>query len=499
MATAQAKDARKATADFIERVKNGAKAAEPLCADEATIDAEYMENALGRSKPYPYPRELCEPPGPVGDLSRYVTETARCERPELSLAASIALWGALFGKHYESEEFSGNHTNFYVMAVAESSAGKDHPQRMIGRILHRANRDKACEADVTCDTAIEEALQEGWGVKLFMIDECGGFLKGASAANKNPAAGQTTILDCFKKLYSCAGGTYRSKRKSGKPMAYIHNAQVCFYGTTTPDKFAAGISPAEIEDGWTARCLVFMAEGILRGVDKGIKPYPEKLMAAIERFAPDESRQPPNPQIVRLSAAAKALYDRFDEEVYSLREKLQKQNHPLRALFGKIVEQAKKLGLLYAVSRTAYDSQPLPEVDEEAARWGCRLAWICYGNLFLFACDHVGGNEYAEAKSRIYRTIKAAGVGGITPREISRKCRDIEKEKRDKMLEDLVDTGDIVNETDGAADSRRAGRPPDGRYVAVCWTNPRVNGAAEFCPEVMGQNCDKIPLQAADS
>lgn len=439
------------------------------------------------TRPMEYPREMCEPPGVVGDLSRYISTTARCERPPLSLAASIALWGALFGKRFVTEEHSGNRTNFYVLDVVESNGGKDHPQRVLINIAKRADAIEIFEAEVTSDTAIEEAVGSGWGVKLFVMDECGEFLKGASAGNRNASAAQASILECLKKLYSAAGSTYVSKRKVGQPRKFITEPQANFFGSTTPDRFAAGMSPDEIEGGWTGRCLVFMADGLVRSVNKPQTPYPEELIDAVRRFAPAKEGTAPAPRIVYFTEDAKAVYERFDDFIFDIRERLQAKRDPFRPIWGKVVENAKKLGLLYACSRSAYDSEPEPSIDADAAQWACSVAYTSAANLYLFASEHGGGSEYAELKSWAYRTIKGTGTAGISRRELGRLRRSMRTEDRDEVIDDLIETGEVVEREITTADAT-PGRKPAGLLVAACWTNGVPKTAAAFCPDWRGQN-----------
>ena len=449
--------AKQTTADFIQRMKSGATKAQ---ATEAEPELD---------KVIPFPRDLCEPPGVLGDFSRYVTDTARCERPQLSLAVGIALFGTAFGKWYRSEERDGNRTNFYCMAVVDSSGGKGHPQETAINLLCRAGDDalELVESEVTCDTAIEQALKEGWNVKLFFIDECGEFLKSASAANANAAAGQANILECLKKLYSKANSTYASKRKVDKPRIFIREPQANFFGATTPSRFADGMSPEEIEGGWTGRCLVFTDNRLVRGKDKPLTPYPPKLIEVLQRFAPRKGTEPPQAQVVHFTDEAKAVYADFDSKVFAIRERLEAVRDPYRPIFGKTVENAKKLGLLFACSRSAYDDHPQPIIDADAANWACKLSYICSHNLFVFASEHAGGTPFGKLKSKVYREIKAAKTEGLTPRDISRAVFDMGTKEREAIITSLIEAG-LVAEKE-TEKSGKAGRPAGARLVATCW------------------------------
>lgn len=453
---AEARDA-KTTADFIKRTRSG-ETKPQATADEPSLD-EYL----------PFQRELCEPAGVIGDFSRYATSTAMVERPQLSLAMGIALFGALFGKWYRSEERNGNKTNFYVMTVLATSGGKQHVQDLCKNLLRKAGDDalEIVEAEVTCDTAIHEALKEGWGVKLFLVDECGEFLKGASAGNKNASAAQASILECFKSLYSCSNSTYASKRKVGNPRVFISEPQACFFGATTQRRFAAGLSPDEIEGGWAGRCLIFTDDKLIRAVMKPQQPYPPQVLDVIRRFAPVKGKPAPEATVVHFTPEAKEVYRRFDDKIWAIREQLDRERNPYAPVFGKTVENAKKLGLLYACSESAYEDGGSPSIGSDAAAWACKVAYACSHNLFVFAKENGGGSPFAELKSKVYREIKATGTKGCTPRELTRAIFDMRSDDRDNVLESLTDGG-LVLETETER-SGKPGRPKGARYVATCW------------------------------
>ena len=66
------------------------------------------------------------------------------------------------------------------------------------------------------------------------------------------------------------------------------------------------------------------------------------------------------------------------------------------------------------------------------------------GDLVRAVKETVAENNDEKAKKRILQIVAAAGSGGITKSELTRKTQFIRKSFRDEYLEDLVESGELA-------------------------------------------------------
>ena len=76
------------------------------------------------------------PGGLVGDLTRYMIETARRPQPLLSLGASLCAVGTLMGRRYRTH--SNLRSNLYIVGIADSGSGKNHSREVINELFVEA-------------------------------------------------------------------------------------------------------------------------------------------------------------------------------------------------------------------------------------------------------------------------------------------------------------------------------------------------------------------------
>jgi hypothetical protein len=79
-----------------------------------------------------------------GALGRFVQEcvgSAVREQPWLSLGGALACFSTAMGRRYMGP--TGVRPNLYVLGVAPSSSGKDHPQKWARELLHKAGCERA--------------------------------------------------------------------------------------------------------------------------------------------------------------------------------------------------------------------------------------------------------------------------------------------------------------------------------------------------------------------
>jgi len=224
------------------------------------------------------PSFIANPPGILGDIARWITATAPKQQPELSVAAAIALGSVVMGRTYRSQY--GNFTSMYVVMVAKSTEGKEHPQGCCEKILTAADLPKLIGGSgYTSAGAVFSALLDS-PAHLATIDELGKLLKMSRA---NGQAHSEAAIDKLIEAFGRLDGVMRpptyskmtlSKSQSTNVERVVHNPGISMLGATTPGTFYGALTNDLVQDGFLGRCVVVESK------------QPRQLTRFVDRTAP---------------------------------------------------------------------------------------------------------------------------------------------------------------------------------------------------------------------
>ncbi len=394
------------------------------------------------------PDELLNPPGLVGDITRWMNETAGCYQPVLALGAALTFCGALFGRKVKDE--SNGRTNVYGMGVGHSSAGKDHAAKCIAKIIQASRCEGLLGGEVTSDTAIEICLKESPS-KLFVMDEVGHFLRTINQA-KGTTPHLKTIVPMFMKLFSAANSLYIGKQRvTGGPANQIDQPCVCIWGVTSPQILFDNMTREELEGGWTARNLVFITDTRPEYRFTRESAVPDHIATLVQAWF---SRTVPPPEgagnfaharawqiVVPTAADALAVFEDFGHRAHERMLKADKSGDVCNYLWGKALENARRIALIVACGEN-FDGI---EIGASEARYGCQLVeWLIY-RLSEAVHNNVAETGWEHDKQRIYKLIDGCGSEGMSKTELTRKTQWVRDRKaRDGYIEDLTDAGLIA-------------------------------------------------------
>lgn len=308
--------------------------------------------------------ELCTPPGNVGRLARYITETAGKAQPWLAVGASLSAHGAALGRLVR--DIDNTRTNMYCVGIGISSAGKDHPLKAVQDVLEVAGCGSMLGgSDMTSDTAILQSLEDlpTHSGLIMLIDEMGLILKAVTKSQNNTQS-SANIVPTLMKLYSSATSVYRGKVYAQKKMHVITEPHLCVWGATTPETFFAAVKSDNIRDGFMGRIMPFQTKTFPRYISGRGKPPPSEVVAwfsdcysrtqeATENYVTVGDRQVSVPNITMIEETDGAKKAR--EEFALLCEKLVLQAHTdtnrnseAMSLWGKAHENCRKIALTLA-------------------------------------------------------------------------------------------------------------------------------------------------------
>ena len=196
-------------------------------------------------------------PGVLGDIARWITATAPKPQPELALAAAIAVCSTVMGRTYRSQ--FGNFTSLYVVMIAKSTEGKEHPQSCAAQILSDAGLGElVAGSGYTSPGAVYSTLLRT-PCHLVTIDEMGKLLKFTRAKGSAHAeAAIDKLVEAFGRLNGVmqppnySDMTLRERVK----IPPVHNPAITLLGATTPATFYGALTSDLVHDGFLGRCLV---------------------------------------------------------------------------------------------------------------------------------------------------------------------------------------------------------------------------------------------------
>ena len=392
------------------------------------------------------PAELLDCPGMIGELAKWINETSPKPQPVLALGASIAAVATVIGRKVRLE--SGLRPNLYVLGVAPTGAGKERARQAIRSVFDAVGIGDLCGYDdIASDAGIVTALQ-GSPSCLFMLDEFGRILK-LMASDRAPAHIANQV-SAYLRLYGASEGRFHGKTYADKDKAVvIDQPSLCIYGTTVPGRLHAAMSSDQVSDGLLSRFLVFESTGIEpRYVPIVQQGPPDGLLNKLSAWAEmtnggnleDEFA---DPAIVPESKRAKGVFMDMEDELYAKRLEISKQGGE-PGLFTRVGTAARKLAMIQACGINS----ARPEVTDECATWGVKLAMHLTDNLAEKVRDRVSDNDTEAAVKKIGLVIRSS-KNGLSRGILVRQTQTMPRKARSDAVMTLMESGQIVLGEDG--------------------------------------------------
>lgn len=398
---------------------------------------------------------LTQPTGLLGEICSWINATALKPQPYLTLGCVLAFLGVLFGR--KVKDVYGSRTNLYCMSVAQSSAGKNHAMKKIRELCMAANCVNLLGgSNLASDAAIESRMSRE-PATLFLLDEIGHLL---THIKSGISQHQGQIISLLMQLYSAASDVFlgREYADAGNQRTIVQPC-CCIYGVSSPDKFAEGLSPSELDDGWLSRCLVFyeLSEPRKRRGLSVSTPPPPKVVELIHAWAkrknitPTDGKTvsqfvvesagnfkeaPPEQIMVPTDADAEQRLIAFDD----MAELKAKEEPKLSKLWAKAEENVRRIALILACSDN-YDSPVITIANADRASRLVQKIITDFGKYV--APEIVAGRTEAE-KRMLLNFVNKYGKTGCLKRDITRGTRWANGRHRNDLLGDLCESQEII-------------------------------------------------------
>jgi hypothetical protein len=365
-------------------------------------------------------------PGLVGDIVEWIASSARRPNRMMALGVASVVVGTIIGRRIEGPTDSATH--LYIILLAPTGYGKDHPLQCGSALMHAAGRcDLLGPGEWASAPGFVKRIKRN-PLMVCFVDELGDELAKVSESGGG-GVWVTAITGLLKKCYN-AWATINTAEKVSEESERIDWPAVSIIGAATPEMFFNSLQPRDLESGFANRLLILPFEGYGRPREQSprseLKDPPKELVAGL-RALPKQSEiaeqilnspadGPPRPKLERVEwgAGAEEVYLTFSRDIDTL-EDGDRQRYELSM---RACENAVRLATNVAVGRGS------PTVDCEDIVWAIATAQqsldAAYGGVAQYMRQHF---EFPKFCDRVLEWLAAQPTGFASRREIERKFR----------------------------------------------------------------------------
>jgi hypothetical protein len=410
------------------------------------------------------PERLLRCPGFIAEVMDHCMDCAPYPNVVMAFCGAVSLMALLAGRRVRDP--GDNRTNLYLLGLAHSAAGKDWPRKLNVRILQEVGMANCVGERFASGEGIQDALSLTPSM-LFQTDEIDTLLQSMS---KTHDARHEQLMATLLTMYSSANSVYPMRRKAGKEAAGIINQpNLVIFGTAIPNHYYAALSERMLTNGLFARMLIFECGKRGAGQEPKIRPVPESVVETArwwEDFRPGAGNLVdwnPRPVIVPHDEGATDLFVAARCSAEAEYEKAEAANDSVgTTVWGRVSEQARKLALLYAVSRNCRN----PIIDAESARWGIEVVEHQTRRMLFMAGSHVAENPFHAACLKLLEKLRRAPERTLSHSVLLKRMKTDAKTFQ-QLIETLQQQGDVA-----LISAETAGRPQRGyRMTDQAWVN----------------------------
>ena len=402
--------------------------------------------------PGPVPDKLLSIPGFIDDVVKLSMQSAPYPNRVLSFTGALALLAFLVGRKVQDKR--DNRSNIYLIALADSGTGKDHPRKVNFNIAFRAGVAGAIGDAFASGEGLEDALFMHPSM-LFQADEFDCIFNTLKYSKDNRAE---SINEKLLKFYGASNTIYplrkkaSAKKKDGTvhEIAHIVNPNLVLLGTAIPQYFYESLSRRVLENGLVARCIIVEAgKRGEAGNPQPITPSDSLIRAATYLANLDVNgnltNEYPKPLIITETPEATAALREVQLECDRRYNFYEAQNEgAAKALWARAHEKVCKLAMLHGISGNVYN----PLITEKSVRWAWKFIDHLTQRMLYMADRYVYENIFDEKCQRAIRKLQEHG-GRLSHSKLLRLLHE-SADSMKKIAETLQEKGTIQVEYDSS-------------------------------------------------
>ena len=398
--------------------------------------------------PGPVPDKLLSIPGFIDDVVKLSMQSAPYPNRVLSFTGALALLAFLVGRKVQDKR--DNRSNIYLIALADSGTGKDHPRKVNFNIAFRAGVAGAIGDAFASGEGLEDALFMHPSM-LFQADEFDCIFNTLKYSKDNRAE---SINEKLLKFYGASNTIYplrkkaSAKKKDGTvhEIAHIVNPNLVLLGTAIPQYFYESLSRRVLENGLVARCVIVEAgKRGEAGNPQPITPSDSLIRAATYLANLDVNgnltNEYPKPLIITETPEATAALREVQQECDRRYNFYEAQNEgAAKALWARAHEKVCKLAMLHGISGNVYN----PLITDKSVKWAWKFIDHLTRRMLYMADSYVYENVFDEKCQKVIRMLREHG-GRIKHAKLLNRFHD-SLDNLKKVVETLMEQGILTYE-----------------------------------------------------
>ena len=398
--------------------------------------------------PGPVPDKLLSIPGFIDDVVKLSMQSAPYPNRVLSFTGALALLAFLVGRKVQDKR--DNRSNIYLIALADSGTGKDHPRKVNFNIAFRAGVAGAIGDAFASGEGLEDALFMHPSM-LFQADEFDCIFNTMKYSKDNRAE---SINEKLLKFYGASNTIYplrkkaSAKKKDGTvhEIAHIVNPNLVLLGTAIPQYFYESLSRRVLENGLVARCIIVEAgKRGEAGNPQPITPSDSLIRAATYLANLDVNgnltNEYPKPLIITETPEATAALREVQLECDRRYNFYEAQNEgAAKALWARAHEKVCKLAMLHGISSNVYN----PLITDKSVKWAWKFIDHLTRRMLYMADSYVYENVFDEKCQKVIRMLREHG-GRIKHAKLLNRFHD-SLDNLKKVVETLMEQGILTYE-----------------------------------------------------
>lgn len=402
--------------------------------------------------PGPVPDKLLSIPGFIDDVVKLSMQSAPYPNRVLSFTGALALLAFLVGRKVQDKR--DNRSNIYLIALADSGTGKDHPRKVNFNIAFRAGVAGAIGDAFASGEGLEDALFMHPSM-LFQADEFDCIFNTLKYSKDNRAE---SINEKLLKFYGASNTIYplrkkaSAKKKDGTvhEIAHIVNPNLVLLGTAIPQYFYESLSRRVLENGLVARCVIVEAgKRGEAGNPQPITPSDSLIRAATYLANLDVNgnltNEYPKPLIITETPEATAALREVQQECDRRYNFYEAQNEGgAKALWARAHEKVCKLAMLHGISSNVYN----PLITDKSVKWAWKFIDHLTQRMLYMADRYVYENIFDEKCQRAIRKLQEHG-GRLSHSKLLRLLHE-SADSMKKIAETLQEKGTVQVEYDSS-------------------------------------------------
>lgn len=402
--------------------------------------------------PGPVPDKLLSIPGFIDDVVKLSMQSAPYPNRVLSFTGALALLAFLVGRKVQDKR--DNRSNIYLIALADSGTGKDHPRKVNFNIAFRAGVAGAIGDAFASGEGLEDALFMHPSM-LFQADEFDCIFNTLKYSKDNRAE---SINEKLLKFYGASNTIYplrkkaSAKKKDGTvhEIAHIVNPNLVLLGTAIPQYFYESLSRRVLENGLVARCIIVEAgKRGEAGNPQSITPSDSLIRAATYLANLDVNgnltNEYPKPLIITETPEATAALREVQQECDRRYNFYEAQNEgAAKALWARAHEKVCKLAMLHGISGNVYN----PLITDKSVKWAWKFIDHLTQRMLYMADRYVYENIFDEKCQRAIRKLQEHG--GRLPHSKLLRLLHESADSMKKIAETLQEKGTVQVEYDSS-------------------------------------------------